>query len=155
MGLVLSILGAAIAAGLAGIGSARGINIASRVGTGVLSEDPAKFGSTFLLVVLPSTQGFYGFVIAIFILFKVGVFGKLAPLTLANGLHIFFASLPVGAVGLLSAIYQGQVSAAGIELVAKRPTELMKGVIYAVMVETYAVLAFLVSFLMIFLGVKV
>jgi len=155
MGLALSILGAAIAAGLAGIGSARGINIASRVGTGVLSEDPAKFGSTFPLVMLPSTQGFYGFVIAIFILFKVGVFGKLAPLTLANGLHIFFASLPVGVVGLLSAIYQGQVSAAGIELVAKRPTEMVKGIIYAVMVETYAVLAFLVSLLIILLGVRI
>ena len=155
MGLALSILGAAIAAGLAGIGSAKGINIASRVGTGVLSEDPAKFGSTFPLVMLPSTQGFYGFVIAIFILFKVGVFGKLAPLTLANGLHIFFASLPVGVVGLLSAIYQGQVSAAGIELVAKRPTEMVKGIIYAVMVETYAVLAFLVSLLIILLGVRI
>lgn len=33
-------------------------------------------------------------------------------------------------------------------LIAKRPGELAKGMVYAAMVETYAVLALLVSFLM-------
>jgi V/A-type H+-transporting ATPase subunit K len=50
-------------------------------------------------------------------------------------------------VGLLSAIIQGQVAAAGISIIAKKPDELVKAMMYAVMVEFYAILALLMSFL--------
>lgn len=57
-------------------------------------------------------------------------------------------ALPVFIGGLLSAIYQGRVAAAAINMVAKRPEELAKGIIFAVVVEFYAILSFLGSFLM-------
>ncbi|OQA21017.1 MAG: V-type sodium ATPase subunit K [Actinobacteria bacterium ADurb.Bin346] len=143
-GIALTILGAALAAGLAGIGSAIGIGYPARASAGVLAEDPGKFGSTFLLVVLPGTQGFYGFVAAFLIIGKVSQVS-----TMMQGMQFLFAALPVGLVGLISAIHQGKVGAAGINLVAKRPKEVIKGVILAAMVETYAVLGLLISFFLI------
>jgi V/A-type H+-transporting ATPase subunit K len=53
----------------------------------------------------------------------------------------------MGIVGYISGICQGRVSAAGIVMVAKRPSEVAKGMIFAAMVETYAILALLISFL--------
>jgi V/A-type H+-transporting ATPase subunit K len=50
----------------------------------------------------------------------------------------------------VSAIYQGQVAAAGVGVVAKRPEEMGKAVIMAAMVETYAVLSLLASLLLVF-----
>lgn len=144
LGIALTILGAALAAGLAGIGSAIGVGYPGRAATGVLAEDPGKFGSLFLLVVLPGTQGFYGFVAAFLII------GKIAQVTtFMQGLQFLFAAMPIAFVGLISAIHQGKVSAAGVNLVAKRPKEVIKGVILAAMVETYAVLGLLISFFLI------
>ncbi|MDS8284823.1 V-type ATP synthase subunit K, partial [Streptococcus pneumoniae] len=37
---------------------------------------------------------------------------------------------------------------AGMQILAKRPKEFMKGAILAAMVETYAILAFVVSFIL-------
>ena len=126
---------------MAGIGSIIGIGYPGRAAAGVLSEDPSKFGSLFLLVVLPGTQGFYGFVAAFLII------GNIPNVTTAaQGLQLLFAALPIAFTGLLSGIHQGKVCAAGVNLVAKRAKEAMKGVIFAAMVETYAVLGLLITF---------
>jgi len=156
IGLMYAIAGAASACFLAGVGSAMGVGIAARSAAGVLSEDPEKFGRLFLLVVLPATQGFYGFVIAFFVIIRLGMLGgeALAP-TAVQGGQIFFACMPVAIAGLFSAIHQGKVCAAGVEMTAKRPEAAMRPVIYGVMVETYAVLGFLISFLIIMLGIKI
>jgi len=61
LGMALALSGAAIAAFMAGIGSSIGIGIAGRSATGVLSEKPERYGQMFIMVVLPGTQGFYGF----------------------------------------------------------------------------------------------
>lgn len=144
LGTTLAIVGAGIATLLSGIGSAIGISFPAKASAGVISEDPSKFGSLFLLVVLPGTQGFYGFVAAFLII------GKIASITtMMQGLQLLVAALPVGFVGLFSAIYQGKVAAAGVNLVAKRAKEAIKGVIFAAMVETYAVLGLLISFFLI------
>ena len=66
----------------------------------------------------------------------------------AQGASIFAAALPMGIVGLISAISHGKAAASGVMLVGKKPNELSKGMLFAAMVETYAVLALLVSFLM-------
>jgi len=141
LGVVMAGLGAGLAAIMAGIGSIIGIGYPGRAAAGVLSEDPSKFGSLFLLVVLPGTQGFYGFVAAFLII------GNIPNVTnFAQGLQLLFAALPIAFTGLLSGIHQGKVCAAGVSLVAKRPKEAMKGVIFAAMVETYAVLGLLITF---------
>ena len=55
---------------------------------------------------------------------------------------------PLGIGGYFTAIAQGRCAAAGISLVAKRPEEMSKGIIMAIMVEFYAILCLLASFLM-------
>jgi V/A-type H+-transporting ATPase subunit K len=141
LGVTMAVIGAGLAVIMAGIGSIIGIGYPGRAAAGVLSEDPSKFGSLFLLVVLPGTQGFYGFVAAFLII------GNIANVTTsAQGMQLMFAALPIAFTGLFSGIHQGKVCAAGVNLVAKRPKELMKGVIFAAIVETYAVLGLLITF---------
>ena len=148
-GLYLAILGAALAAGLAGTGSALGIGIAGQAAAGVVTEDPEKFGKALLLQALPGTQGIYGFLAAVLVMQKVGLFGgSLSQISADVGLQILGASLPIAIAGLSSGIYQGKVSAAGIFLTAKRPEESGKGLILSAMVETYAVLGLLATFLL-------
>ncbi|MDD3395428.1 MAG: V-type ATP synthase subunit K [Clostridia bacterium] len=148
-GEFLALTGAAVAA-LAGIGSAIGVGVAGEAAAGVVSEDPNKFGQVLLLQALPGTQGIYGLLIAFLVMVKVGLLGGdgMIELTMIQGAGIFAASLPIGLVGIFSGIAQGKAAAAGIMLVGKKPSELAKGMLFAAMVETYAVLALLVSFLM-------
>ena len=150
LGTILALAGAAIAAIMAGIGSAIGVGIAGQAGAGVVSEDPDKFGNVLLLQALPGTQGIYGLLIAFIIVLNIGIVdGNVKDLTMYQGWSLFVAGLPVGLVGLVSAIYQGKVCAAGIYLTAKRPEETAKGLIFGAMVETYAVLSLLISFIMV------
>ena len=150
-GISLAVLGAALSAILAGIGSAAGVQTAGRAAAGVVSEKPELFGKVFLLQALPGTQGLYGFVTAFMVLIKLNVFGETATLSLEQGMFILAACLPIAIIGYISAIKQGRVAAAGINILAKRPDQAMKGVISAALVETYAAFAFLVSLLPILL----
>ncbi len=148
LGQALAIFGAALAA-LAGVGSALGVGVAGEAANGVVAEDPNKFGQTLVLQALPGTQGIYGLLVAFLILSKIGLLGGgLLDVSVESGLSLLAAGAPVGIVGIWSGWAQGKAAAAGIQLIAKRPSELAKGMIYAAMVETYAVLALLVSFLM-------
>lgn len=146
IGLAIALAGAVVAAVPAGIGSAIGIGMTAQVANGVLAEDPKKFGNVFILVALPGTQGFYGFLGAFLAIMQLGLLGD-APnaITLWQGVQMFAACLPVGLAGLASGIWQGKACSAGAELVAKRATEGTKAVIFAAMVETYAVLGLLVT----------
>ena len=149
LGIVFALLGAASAVFLAGMGSAIGVGVAGQAASGVVTEDPNKFGQTLVLQALPGTQGIYGLLIAFLILQKIGMLGgSPADITWMQGLYLLACGIPIGVVGIFSAIAQGKAAAAGIMLIAKRPGELAKGMVYAAMVETYAVLALLVSFLM-------
>lgn len=147
-GLILALLGAALAVGLTGVGSARGIGLVGQSAAGVITEDPSKFGKALILELLPGTQGLYGFVTAILVLTQVGLIGGTAP-SLAKGFLIFMGCLPIAIAGWKSAISQGKTAAAGMQILAKRPDDSTKGIILAVMVETYALLGFVASLLMI------
>lgn len=149
MGVALALAGVACAVLFAGMGSAWGIAIAGEAAGGVLTEDPEKFGRLLIMIALPGTQGFYGFLAGFYIMMKIGFLAGAAPISIASGLQFLFASLPVGIVGFISAIYQGKASAAGIYLIAKRPEEVGKAILIPAMVETYAVLGLLASILMI------
>jgi V/A-type H+-transporting ATPase subunit K len=158
-GLAFALLGAALATFLAGSGSAVGLAIAGRSATGVLSEKPERYGTLMLLVVLPSTQGIYGFVIAILVMVKINLFGgagNAVDISAANGMELLAACLPVAIAGLLSGIHQGKTCAGGINMSAKRPEMAFKaGVLYAAMVEFYAILGFLISLLVVLVGIQV
>lgn len=151
-GLVLAILGAALAALLAGMGSAKGVGIVGEAASGLISEDPEKFGSALILQALPGTQGIYGLLIAFVILLNTGVINGTAfqtTMEISKGFAYLSASLPIALVGYFSAIAQGRVAAAAIGIIAKKSEEVSKGITFSAMVETYAVLALLASFLMV------
>ncbi len=146
----LAILGAGLAAGLSGIGSAKGVGIVGEASSGLLSEDPSKFGKALALQALPMTQGVYGLVAAFLIIFQIGLFGNPVELSIAQGAYFLMAALPYAIVGYASAIKQGRVSASGISLLAKRPDQLGKAITSAALVETYAIFALLVTLLIVF-----
>ncbi len=148
LGLTLAILGASIAVVLGGIGSAIGVGLAGQASSGVMSEDPDKFGSLLLLVALPGTQGIYGFLSAFLVILKLGLVGEIVSLTTMQGWQIMISCLPVALTGLVSGIQQGKVCASGVYMVAKQPKDLMKPVIMAALVETYAVLGLLITILL-------
>ncbi|MDR1193859.1 MAG: V-type ATP synthase subunit K [Peptococcaceae bacterium] len=154
-GTALALLGAVLATFLAGTGSAKGVGIAGEAAAGVLTEDPGKFGQTLLLQALPGTQGIYGFIIAFLILLKIGIIGgNPVAISTGTGFQLLLASLPISIVGLTSGIAQGRASAACMGVIAKRPEEIGKAMMYPAMVETYAVLSLLISFLM-WMGINV
>ena len=80
----------------------------------------------------------------------MGVFGGsgMVSLTVSQGLTIFVSCLPIALGGWLSAIFQGRVAAASINIVAKRPDEATKGIILCGIVEFYAILYLLATILL-------
>lgn len=148
-GIIFAAAGAAMAAVMAGVGSALGVGLAGQAAAGVVSEDPDRFGSCLLLQLLPGTQGIYGLLIAFVIASKAGLLGSGVAVTATQGLNLLFAAVPIAIGGLLSAIAQGKVAAAGINCIAKKPEEQGKAMLMIVMVETYAVLSLLISFLLV------
>lgn len=148
-GTAVALLGAALAVGLPCSGSATGVGTVGRAGAGAVSVDPGKFSRALVLQILPGTQGLYGLVIWFFALMKLGFFsGGLAQLTMDMGLKFFGACMPVALGGLIFGMVQGRLCAGGLSLVARKPNELSKSIILAIMMEFYAILALLASFLM-------
>lgn len=149
LGFTLAVFGGALAVVLGGIGSAIGVGLAGQASSGVMTEDPEKFGSLLLLVALPGTQGIYGFLSAFLVMLKLGIVGgALNEVTISQGWQILISCLPVAMAGLVSGIHQGKVCASGVYMVAKQPKDLMKPVIMAALVETYAVLGLLITILL-------
>ncbi len=151
LGLALALFGAAFAVIFAGIGSAKGVGLVGLASAGALSEDSSLFGKVLILQLLPGTQGLYGFIIAIFVLIRTNILsGTPVELTWQQGLLYLAACLPIAFGGLLSGIHQGKVAAAGVSLVAKKPDQSGRAITMASLVEFYAILPFLISFLAVF-----
>lgn len=149
-GLFLALLGAALATFMAGIGSAIGVGKAGVAAAGVLAEEPSLFGKVLIFQLLPATQGIYGLLVGFLILSNVGLIGEVKDISLLQGSLYFAASLPIAFAGFFSAIHQSNCAVAGIATVAKKPDQMGKAIILPAMVETYAILALLISILAIF-----
>ena len=150
LGLALAIAGAAVAALFSGIGSARGVGMVGQAAAGLISEDPSKFTKVLILEILPGTQGLYGFITAIMVMIKIKLLsGDPVMLTPQQGIAVLIACLPMAVVGYFSALHQAKVAAAGVSVVAKKPDQQSKAMVLSAMVETYAVLALLISLLII------
>lgn len=150
LGIIFGLLGAALATFMAGTGSAIGVGKAGVAAAGVLAEDPSKFGKVLVFQLLPATQGIYGLLVAFLILSNIGVLGGDPNISTTKGLLYLAASLPIAVAGLFSAIHQGNCSVAGIGTIAKRPDQFGKTILLPAMVETYAILALLISMLAVF-----
>ncbi|MBR0163119.1 MAG: V-type ATP synthase subunit K [Lachnospiraceae bacterium] len=149
LGLFFAILGAALAALLAGMGSARAVGMAGQAAAGVVTDQPDMFARVLILQLLPGTQGIYGLLIAFVTLLNLGVIGGTpdAGMSLLKGLAYLGACLPMAVVGYFSAIAQAKAAVASIALVSKRPDQFGKSMLFPAMVETYAIFALLISFL--------
>ncbi len=148
-----ALLGAMAAVVLGCFGSVLGIRIACTQGAGVLAEKPELFGKLLVLMALPGTQGFYGFIVAIFIALRVSLIASIdtaVNLPAFVGINLFFVGILVGLVEFYSAINQGKTSAASINLVGKRPDEGGRAILFPALIETYAVVALLIGILMTF-----
>ena len=148
-GLALGFLGSGLACGLCCAGSAKGTGLAGESGIGLLGEDPSYFGKVMILQVIPGTQCLYGLVVWFFALLQMGVFGgDPTSLTIADGLRVVAACLPMAIGGCISAPAQGRAAARAINLMARRPDDWAKGIVMCITVEFYAILSLLASFLM-------
>jgi V/A-type H+-transporting ATPase subunit K len=117
-GLAIAIIGAVLAALVAGIGSARGVGMVGEAAAGVVAEDPSKFSKVLILQLLPGTQGLYGLLTTVLVLSQLGVLsGTPASLTVAQGLGYFGACMPIMIVGYFSAIAQARAAVAGVGVV--------------------------------------
>ena len=148
-GLFFAILGAALAALLAGAGSARGVGMAGQAAAGVVTDQPDMFGRVLILQLLPGTQGIYGLLIAFVAMNNLGIMSG-SPETscsLLKGLAYLGACLPMAIVGYISAINQAKAAVASIALVSKRHDQFGKSMLFPAMVETYAIFALLISIL--------
>jgi V/A-type H+/Na+-transporting ATPase subunit K len=148
-GVAWAVIGAAMAVMLGGIGSARGIRTAAMQGAGVMSEKPELFGKLLVLIALPGTQGFYGFICAFMIASSAGLMAGEVVITPTIGVALMFVGICTGGVLWRSAISQGEAAAASISLTAKRPEEGGRSILYPALVETYAVVALLTAILLI------
>ena len=146
--MVYALIGAAVAVMMAGAGSAIGVGVAGQAASGVVAQDPDKFAKVLIMQLLPGTQGIYGLLVGFITLSKIGLLGGgAADLSTATGLLVLAACLPIGIVGLISGMHQGKTSASAIGIVAKKPEQFGKAMLFPAMVETYAILALLISIL--------
>ena len=136
-----AVLGAALAFIGGGMGSSIGITYANHVASGILVEDPDKFGPLLPIIAIPGTQGVYGLITAIL----VPILFNLNKIPAQKGLLVFFSCLPVAFVCFLSAIYQGLSSASAAAMVARRTEEAGKALILPALVETYAVFSLILT----------
>ena len=148
-GLAIGLLGAGLAACLAGAGSGLGTGYAGQAGAGLVTEDPSKFGKVMILQVIPGTQGLYGLVVFFVAIMQMGLLdGSAMNLSFVDGCRYFAACLPIGIGGLVTAASQGKVAAASVNLLAKNPDHWSKGMILCITVEFYAILSLLASMMM-------
>ena len=150
-GYAIALLGAGMAAFLACVGSAKGTGIAGEAAAGLAAEDPGKFGKALIIQVIPGTQGLYGLAVFFLAISRMGLLdGSALTLSFVDGCRYFAACLPIAIGGLISAIGQGKVAAASVNLLAKNPDHWAKGMVLCITVEFYAILSLLASMMMLF-----
>ena len=143
-GYAIAIIGIALCVGLCGIGSCVGLYKTGSAAAGVLGEAPDKFGKVLVLVLLPATQGIYGFIIGIIASGSVSI-----DMTLSQGWAMLGAVLPMAVSGLLTGIFQGKSAVNCIYAVGKQDSLGGKLIIYPAMIEFYAILGLIISIMLI------
>ena len=144
-----TVLGAILVATISCLGSAKGILMASSQAAGVLSEKPELFGKLLVLMALPGTQGFYGFICAIMIALRTGIIVGNITISSAVGIAVFLVAVATSFVEYITAVIQARAATAAINLTGKQPEEGGRAILIPALVETYAVIALLISILLI------
>lgn len=143
-GYVIAMIGIALCVLMCGVGSAVGLYKTGSAAAGVLGENPKKFGKVLVLVLLPATQGIYGFIIGII------ASSSLAGIeTVYQGWSLLGAVLPMAVSGLVTGIIQGKSAVNCIYAVGKQDSLGGKLIIYPAMIEFYAILGLIISIMLI------
>ncbi len=142
-GFVIAVVGIALCVFLCGVGSSLGLYKAGSAASGVLGENPKRYGKVMVLVLLPATQGIYGFIVGLIASGSLGM-----DMTAAQGWAILGCVLPMTISGLITGIFQGKLSANCIYAVGKQETLSGKLIIYPAMVEFYAILGLLTAIIL-------
>ncbi len=151
-GYVIAVVGIALCVILCGIGSGLGLYKTASAAAGVLGENPQKFGKLVVLMLLPATQGIYGFLVAILASNKLPALLEVTAEmgATAQGWAIFAACLPMAISGFVSAFFQAKAAVNGIYAVAKQEQSLgFKPAMGPAMIEFYALLGLVISLLII------
>lgn len=143
-GFTVAMIGVALCVLLCGVGSSIGLFKTGTAAAGVLGEKPDLFGKVLVLVLLPATQGIYGFIIGIIASGSIN-----ADLTLSHGWALFGAVMPMAFAGLITGIYQGKSAVNCIYAVGKQDSLGGKLIIYPAMIEFYAILGLIISIMLI------
>lgn len=143
-GYVIGIIGIALCVLACGVGSALGLYKTGSAAAGILGENPKKFGKVLVLVLLPATQGIYGFIIGI-----IASSALVDAMTAAQGWALFGAVLPMAISGLVTGIFQGKSAVNCIYAVGKQDSLGGKLIIYPAMIEFYAILGLIISIMLI------
>ena len=109
-----------------------------------MEEDPKKFGKVLVLVMLPATQGIYGFIIGIIASSSLD-----AAMTVWQGWALFGAVMPMALSGLITGIFQGKSAVNCIYAVGKQESLGGKLIIYPAMIEFYAILGLIISIMLV------
>jgi V/A-type H+-transporting ATPase subunit K len=141
-----ALIGAALAAALAGSGSALGVSSVQQAAGGIITENPDKYSKTMVFQLIPASQALYGFVVGFLVLTKV-ILDNTVAYTLTNGGTIFGGCLAVGIAGLFSGISQGKVCAAAVMMIGKRDDMMGKALPMAVVTELFALFGLIISIL--------
>lgn len=144
VGYAIAMAGIALCVLLCGVGSSIGLYKTGSAASGVLGENPKKFGKLMVLVLLPATQGIYGFIVAI-----IASSSLVTGMVAAQGWAIAGAVLPMALSGLITGILQGKSSANCIYAVGRQDSLGGKLIIYPAMIEFYAILGLIISILLI------
>lgn len=147
-GYAIAMAGIAICVILCGVGSAIGLYKTGSAAAGILGEDPKKFGKVLVLVLLPATQGIYGFIVAIIASGGLSATNPEAIVTAEEGWAVFAQVMPMAISGLVSGFFQGKAAANCIYAVGKQESLGGKLIIYPAMIEFYAILGMLISIML-------
>lgn len=143
-GYAIALVGIAICVIFCGIGSAVGLYKTGSAAAGVLGENPKKYGKVMVLVLLPATQGIYGFLIAL-----IAAGSAEAGMSIPDGLAVMGAVLPMAVSGLVTGYFQGKSAVNCIYAVGKQDSLGGKLIIYPAMIEFYAILGLIVSIILV------
>ena len=148
-GLAFAFIGVATATFLSCLGSIMGVSMTGQAGAGLLTEKPELAGKVITRMVLPGSQGLYGMVISLLFIFNYGpvISGEVA-ISASQGIALLAACLPVAVTCLTSSPFQAKVCAGGMHMLAKDDKLTGRVITMAALVETYALLGFLISFFM-------
>jgi len=146
VGFVAVACGLAIGiAGLSGIGQ----GIACAGGISATAEKPGMFGKGLMFSALPETQAIYGLVVAILLMQFAGIFAKTFTIDINQGMAVIGAGLAIGIAGL-SAIGQGITCSAAIGATTRNPEAVGRGLMFAIMSETFAIFGLVIALLIMF-----